>query len=1058
MKKLYSNGRHWLFTVLWLMSSTFVWAQERTVSGSVKDENGSGMPGVNVLIKGTASGTATDASGQFRISVPSSNSVLVFSFVGYTTQEVTVGSQSTVDVSMALDVQALSEVVVIGYGTQEKKDITGSVGVVKAKELTEVPVGNVANQLQGRVAGVTVINNGQPGSAPVINIRGFGGFAGNDPLYVVDGVQTLDISTVNPNDIESISVLKDAGAASIYGTRAANGVILITTKRGQQGKVKITYDAFYGSQNPGEGFTNLLNTQEMANLQWLVYNNGTSNTENNALYGTWTRGGAGPRIPNYILPAGAATVDESQYRIDLDNPANTFQIVRSNPTGTNWFKEATRTAPITNHDLTMSGGTDKSTFLVSLNYFNQQGIFLETFSRRYSLRANSTFKIKDRIRVGQNIQATYRDGRGFGNLSEGNPVSQSYRMQPIVPVYDIRGAFAGGRAPGLGNGSSPVADLLRAQDNYNFDVRVLGNLFAEVDILKDLTFRSSFGGSFQNGYGYNFNYQTFERAENVNTSTFSENAFWNADWTFSNTLSYKKSFDKHNISVLGGYEAIKFDIGRGVNGLRGGYFSFNPDFWTLDNGATIINAGSYAITPTTNASLFGRFDYNYNDKYYLNASLRRDGSSRFQDAFGVFPSVTAAWRISGEDFFSGVTFIDDLKIRAGYGELGNQLRLDPRNQFFLFGGSPGSSNYDIGGTGGSSIQGFRPTRIGNAAARWETSITSNIGMDLAMLNNKLTVTLEWYQRVSRDLLFNPEIPGTAGGAERPFVNVGQVTNSGIDLQVTYRQNFANNWRFEGNLTFTSIRNNVDKVSLLSKEFFDGGTRFGNVVRNREGDPLGSFFGYQVQGLFQNAAEVAGAPVQDGAAPGRFRYADINGDNRITPDDRTVIGNPNPSALVGLNLTVGYKAFDFSTFLYGAFGQDIYNYTKWWTDFWPSFQGVKSDDALNNSWTPERPNATTPIAENVSNFSTNTESNSYYIENGSYLRARTMQLGYTLPSNVLNKTGIERLRVYVQGANLFTITNYSGLDPELGGSATARGIDFGNYPIVRQLLIGVNVGF
>lgn len=1056
MKKMFKNC---ILAIMALVGSTMLlYAQERTVSGTVKDENGTGMPGVNVLIKGTASGTATDANGQYRISVPGGNSVLVFSFVGYTTREITVGSQSTLDVSMALDVQALSEVVVIGYGTQEKKDITGSVGIVKAKDLVEVPVGNVANQLQGRVAGVTVINNGQPGSAPVINIRGFGGFAGNDPLYVVDGVQTLDISTLNPNDVESISVLKDAGAASIYGTRAGNGVIVITTKRGQQGKVKVTYDAFYGSQDPGQGFTNLLNTQEMADLQWLVYNNGNSNTENNALYGRWTRGGARPVIPNYILPAGAATVDESRYRIDLDNPANTFQIVRSNPVGTNWFKEATRTAPITNHDLTLSGGTDKSTFLVSLNYFNQQGIFLETFSRRYSLRANSTFKIKDRIRIGQNVQATYRDGRGFGNLSEGNPVSQSYRMQPIVPVYDIRGNFAGGRAPGLGNGSSPVADLLRAKDNYNFDVRVLGNLFAEVDILKDLMFRTSFGGAFQNGYGYNFNFQTFERAENVNTSTFSENAFWNADWTFSNTLNYKKSFDKHNLNVLAGYEAIKFEIGRGVSGLRGGYFSFNPDFWTLDNGATIINASSYAITPTTNASLFGRVDYNFNDKYYLSGSLRRDGSSRFQEAFGVFPSVTAAWRVSGEDFFSGVTFIDDLKIRAGYGELGNQLRLDPRNQFFLFGGSPGSSNYDLGGSGSSSSQGFRPARIGNPAARWETNVTTNVGMDLAMLNNRLTLTLEWYQRISQDLLFNPEIPGTAGGAERPFVNVGQVTNSGIDLQVTYRQNFANNWRFEGNLTFTSIRNNVDRVSLAAKEFFDGGTRFGNVVRNREGDPLGSFFGYKVLGLFQSEADVAASPQQDGAGPGRFKYADINGDNRITPDDRVVIGDPNPNALVGLNLTLGYKAFDFSTFLYGAFGQDIYNYTKWWTDFWPSFQGVKSEDALRNSWTPERPNATTPIAENVSNFSTNTESSSYYIENGSYLRARTMQLGYTLPSNILNKTGIERLRVYVQGANLFTITNYSGLDPELGGSATARGIDFGNYPIVRQLLIGVNVGF
>ncbi len=1068
MKKLYSNGRRWLFAVLWLVSSAFVWAQERTVSGTVKDENGTGMPGVNVLIKGTASGTATDANGQYRISVPGSSSVLVFSFVGYTTQEISVGSQSTVDVSMALDVQALSEVVVIGYGTQEKKDITGAVGVVKAKELIEVPTGNVANQLQGRIAGVNVINSGQPGASPQINIRGNGGFSGNNPLYVVDGVYTLDISTLNPNDIETISVLKDAGAAAIYGTLAANGVVLITTKKGQSGRVKVTYDAFVGTQNPGNGFTNLLNSQEMANLQWLVFENGTTNSATHPLYGTWTRGGAGPVLPNFILPAGQATADESAYRIDLENPANTFQIVRANREGTNWFKESTNSAPIQNHDISLSGGTDKSSFLVSMNYFDQQGIVLETFTKRYSIRANSSFKVKDNIRFGQNLQATYVTGRGIFNQDEGNSISQSYRMQPIVPVYDIRGNFAGTRAPSTGNGSSPVADLTRASNNVDFSVRLLGNVYAEVDILKDLTFRSTFGGSFQNRYFHSFGFQTFERAENVGTSTFTEGAAYGANWVWTNTATYRKTFDQHKFTVLAGYEAQRFDMYREVRGNRGGYFSFDPNFWTLDNGATVINANSFAATPTNTVSQFARVDYSYADKYYFTGTLRRDGSSRFEDAFGIFPSVTGAWRISGEEFFSGVTFVDDLKIRGGYGILGNQFRLGALNQFSLFGGSPGSSNYDIGGTGSSAVQGFRPTRIGNPNAEWERAVTTNIGFDGGFLNNRLQVTFDYYVRKSDGLLFGiDQVATQTGGAEAPTQNVGAISNRGVELQIGYRQNFANNWRFESNVVFTTIKNRVDALTQGSTEFFAGGTRFGNTTINRVGDPTSAFFGYRVLGLFQNASEVASAPTQDGAAPGRFRFADLNGDGRITPLDRTIIGDPNPDFTLGINLSLGYKGFDFSTFLFGAFGQEIFNYTKWWTDFWPSFQGAKSENALYNSWTPERPNATTPRAENVSNFSTNQEASTYYIENGSFLRARNMTLGYTLPAATINKIGLERLRFYIQGANLFTITRYSGLDPELQAAnvndpnsrtAAAFGIDFGNYPVVRQLLIGVNVGF
>jgi len=1061
-------------TLLLALTSTTLLAQ-RTVTGTVLDEYDVGLPGVTVQVKGTTTGTATDADGNFSITVPGNQSILVFSFVGYFPKEELVGNRTTVNLALVPDVQTLTEMVVTGYAVQEKRDITGSVSTVRRDELISVPAATVENQLQGRLAGVNVTNSGQPGAPSQVRIRGFGSFTNNNPLYVVDGVQTMDISTLNPNDIESITVLKDAGAASIYGSRAANGVILVTTRRGQKGGTKVSYNAYYGNQTPGRGFDNLLNTQEMADLQWLVYSNTRDEqgnpiqTVNHPQYGTWTRGGAGPRIPDYIVPAGAMEgdprVDPALYNLDLQNPGSIYQIVRANQEGTDWYDAITRNAPIQNHDITLSGGGDNSRFMVALNYFDQQGILLETFSRRYSIRANSEYNIGNRVRVGENLQVSYRQNRGIANQDEGNAISLAYRNQPIVPVYDIMGNYAGTRAQLTGNAPQPVANLERTRHNDAFDIRILGNIYGEVDLMDNLTFRSSFGGTFQNGYNHAFSYQTYERAENQATSTFNEGAFYNSDWTWTNTVTYRETFDRHAITAVGGYESIKFGMGRGVNGLRGGYFSLNPNFWTLSNGANIINATSYAITPTTGVSYFGRVDYGFDDRYLLSFTLRRDGSSRFVEQFGTFPSITAAWRVSGEEFMRGNQVISDLKIRAGYGQMGNQQALAPENQFFLFGGSPSTSFYDIGGTNTGSQQGFRPTRIGNPAARWETVVNTNVGIDLALFDDKLEFIVDWYKKESRDLLFNPELPGTAGAATQPFVNIADMVNSGIDAQMIYRHNFSNDVRLETNLTFTSFRNEIISVADGVNEFFAGGSRFGSISINRVGHPIGSFFGYQVQGIFQSNNEVENAASQDGAAPGRFRFADIDGDGAITAADRTILGSPIPDFTAGLNISLAVRNWDFTAFLFASVGNDIYNYTKWWTDFAPSFAGGKSQNLLYNSWLPERPNATTPIAEPISNFSTNTQSSSYYIEDGSFLRARNIQLGYTFPTRISSRLKMDRLRVYAQGVNLFTITGYSGLDPELqpqnvtsGTADRAMGIDYGNYPVVRQFIFGVNVGF
>jgi TonB-dependent starch-binding outer membrane protein SusC len=1043
MKKIYMRSS--ITAVLLLVLASVVLAQERTVSGRVTDENGSGMPGVNVLVRGTSTGTASDVDGRYTISVPSDQSVLVFTFVGYTTAELPVGGRSTVDVQMSPDVQTLTELVVTGYAVQEKKDITGSVGVVKAKELTAIPVGNVANQLQGRVAGVTVTGSGQPGQSARVRIRGLGSFDNNNPLYVIDGVPTQDQSTLNPNDIESISVLKDAGAASIYGSRASNGVIVVTTKSGANAGVKVNYDMYYGTQFAGKGPTDLLDTQGYADLQWLVYrNDGT--TETHPIYGP--SGNANPTLPSWAA-------------------------------NTNWYDVVTDNAPIQNHDISLSGGNNNARFYGGVNYFDQKGIVTSTFTRRYSARFNSTFNVKDRVTFGENFQVSHRTGLSVGNLNEGSPISEAvYRAQPIVPhiiTQEIQGTsrvfrpgeFGGtGIAPRLGNARNAYANLIRNADDRGFDVRLLGNIFADVKIMNGLNFRSNFGGSFVNGYFSDYTFATYENAENIGTPTLNEGASYYHDWIWTNTATFNRKFGEHSLLVVGGVEAIKEGIGRGLNATRAGYFSDAVSYRTLSNGVSITAANSYFITPRALYSQFLRFDYNFSEKYYLSGTMRRDGSSAFDpdNRYGYFPSITAAWRLSQESFLADNDIISDLKLRAGWGVMGNQLPTNPANLFTLFGGDVGSSNYDLTGSGTSSLQGFRPTRIGNPLGRWEENVSTNIGFDLALLNNRLEITFDWYKKETRDLLYTRTLPGIFGAASPSAENLASMENKGIDLQIIYQQKFSNDLRFVGNLTFTTYNNKITGIAPGFPYFDAGGSRIGSFNRNQPGQAMSAFFGYQVVGLFQSQVEIDNAPTQADAEPGFFRFADINGDGAITPDDRTFIGNPNPDFTYGLNLTLEWKGFDLTAFFYGSKGNDIFNYNKWWTDFWPSFQGQKSTRLLNESWTEQRTNASVPKASNKSNFSTNTQSNSYYIEDGSYLRLRNLQIGYRLPASVISKVGLSNARLYVQGVNLFTITKYSGLDPEISAvvesglyNDRAQGVDAGNYPAVKQLLFGVNIG-
>lgn len=1043
-----------LFTLLFVASASVAFAQ-RTVVGTVTSStDNSPLIGATILVKGTDSGTITDVDGSYSIRLTGNDAVLVVSYTGYESQEVSVGSQTTVNIALTESATSLSEVVVTGYSAQQKKDLTGAVGTVNTDDLKQIPSSNINSQLQGRVSGVTVSGDGRPGSVAKVRIRGFASFTGaNDPLYIVDGVPTTDVSTLNPNDVENISVLKDAGAASIYGARAANGVILITTKRGQSKGVKVSYDMYYGTQNPSVGNLDILNAQEYADLQWLVY-------KNDKLDGTVDANGDG-------------VLDSENHPI-YGSSANAEPTLPSWAGDTDWFEEITRNAIIQNHDISLSGGNDNARFYAGLNYFDQEGIIITNFAKRYSARLNSEFKVgKGRITVGENLTVTGRTGNGVsGNGLEASPISRVYMSQPIIPsiitepVQGISHNFVAGEYGGTGiasrTGNTPniLADLERNAEDRQTDIRLLGSIFGDLKIIDGLNFRTTVGGTYQNGYNTDWTGATYERAENQATSSYNENAYYNSDWVWTNTLTLDKNFGLNRLLAVAGYEAVEYGIGRSLSATKAGYFSIDPAFRTVTNGAAITAANSGFNTPTRLVSQFLRADYSYNNRYYLSATVRRDGASNFGKdyRYGVFPSVSAGVRVSD---FLAADFLSDMKIRGGYGTMGNQRAVSPFNQYNNFGGDPGSTYYDLNGTGTSSLQGFAANFAGNLDSKWETQVTTNVGFDASLFNSKLQVSFDWYTKEAQDLLFTRQVDATYGNAPQAQINIGDMKNTGIDLQLDYRTDITNDLKLDATVTFTTYKNEITKITD-NIDYFDSGfgdLRIGSFNRNQVGRSISEFYGYQVIGLFQSDAEVDGAPTQDGAEPGFFRYQDTNEDGVITGDDRVFFGNPNPDFTYGLNLGLTWKDFDLSAFFFGSQGNEIFNYNRWWLDFWPSFQNQKSADLLYNSWTPENTDATTPKASNKSNFSNNTQSVSYYVEDGSFFRLRNVQLGYTLPTDAIAKVGLSKARIYVQGVNLFTATKYSGIDPDINnGGDTAFGVDFGNYPLVKQFIFGLNVSF
>jgi TonB-dependent starch-binding outer membrane protein SusC len=1083
-KLLKGIGRAIPMLIFSLLLCTAAFAQ-KTVSGKVLGKNGLPVVGATIQVKGSNVVAISAADGSYSIVAPSDQSILTISSVGYESFDIAASAAGTINLSDKDN--TLNEVVVTGYSSQARKDITGAVAVVSVSKLKQYPAADVSSQLQGRAAGVNVTLNGVPGTESKVRIRGLTSFNNNNPLYVIDGVQSSTIGNINPNDVESMQVLKDAASAAIYGVRASNGVIIVTTKQGKKKGVSVAYDGFYGVSDPGKG-PDLLNAQEQADLLFLSRRH-SGLTNSGSVFGN----GANPVLPDYLHYTGKANngvpifsgdpgVDPAKYDLNqakLGTPGYTpYIIVPTAKAGTDWYEAATRSAPIQSHNITLNGSNDASRVMFSMNYFDQKAITNNQFFKRYTARLNSEFNVLKGFRIGENIQLLSSEANTAAgeNNTEGSVISNTYRITSLVPVYtivpgDFAGTLGGTGFGTLGNGKNPVAQLERTKDNRGNNLNLFGNLYAELDFLKNFTARSSFGGGINTTNYYNYPWIEYEHTENTANTTYNEGFIRNNYWIWTNQISYKNTFGKHAVSGVIGMEAQEGG-GRQVIGSAQTFFRYDyRPYINLNNGAVQNLGGSVVYTPVSTLSYFAQANYAFDGKYLVSALVRRDGSSKFFDEnkWGTFPAFSVGWRISQESFMSDVSWISDLKLRASWGKLGNEAAVPASNSFTTFTSNRQSSWYDITGTNNSPTEGFFLASVGNQGGRWETTATTNIGFDALLFKGQTEIVFDWYKKKTDGLLYNPAsqaIAGAVAANNPPFSNVGSMENSGIDLMINQKARIGRDLILSGQFTLTTYKNLITAISNDGLPFFDFNSptneanRIGQpATRNFVGQPLNTYFGYKVVGLFQDSAEILKSPTQDNAKPGRFKFADTNGDGAITADDRTILGDPNPKVSYGINLSAEYKGFDFTMFFFGIAGREAFNWTRWYTDFSGGFPGGRSKRALYESWLPDgsRPDAKTPIAEASFN-SANTVS-SYYVEDADYFRLRNLQIGYTLPFAISSKANLSKVRIYLQGTNLFTITKYTGLDPEIiSNDDRSAGIDIGAYPTVRQYLIGLNVTF
>ena len=1000
-----------LFLSLFLFGAA---ASAQTVTGVVYDADGP-LPGASVTVKGTSQGSETNFDGEFSLDNVASDAILVFSYLGFKTQEVAVNGQSSLSVTMESDDNVLDQVVVMGYVQQTRGDITGSVASVDMEEALKAPVANAAEALQGRVTGVNVVTSGAPGAAPQVTIRGFGSWANTSPLYIIDGFQTKDaniLNSINPDDIEQMNVLKD-GAAAIYGSRAANGVIIVKTKSGSYNKEKVDFNlgVYYGMSS----VTNkpeLMNAEQHGNMIWQsLINDGA--TPGHPQYGY----GSNPVIPSSILGAPVG--------------------VTVNPNGTDWIDAITRNAPTTNVNLSASAGGEKGKYFMSMNYLDRQGVLVDNGFVRFNTALRSEFKLSNRITIGENLNVTYTNNTG-GN---GEAFENANRMTPLLPTHDDEGNYAGTYAPalGLGNTRNPLAQLERAADNYTQSLRVFGNAYLDINILDGLNFRSNIGMNTQVLNQRSFTKLDPEHSEPLSTNSLFMQYNDSYEMVFTNTLNYNKSFGNHNINAVLGYESIKQKF-KGMNASRTGYLYEDDTFYNLGNGSGDPITGSY-ISESSMASIFFNMNYNYASKYFLSVTVRNDKSSKFlgDNKSATFPSISAGWNVSNEDFWGEGGLISRLKLKASYGSLGFD-EVDPYLLIDSFRLDEVLANYAVNGT--SVAQGVVQNVYGNPDLKWETTISQNYGFEMGLFNDFLNLGFEYYDNLNQDILNADSTVNPTTGIETapPFINIGSVRNSGFETFVGISKSTESGFRYAVNF---NLSKNTNLVEDLASEFLvAGNNRMGNTTRTEKGREMSGFYGLEADGLDDN---------------GRINFVDQNEDGVINDEDRTYIGSPLPDFTYGLNVNLGYKGFDVSALFTGSQGNDIYNYERFFTDFPLFFNGNRST-RLVDSWTPQNTNTTVPALSNTIQGNEG-QTNSYLVEDGSFFRLKNLQIGYNFDRKVSEKLGLSFFRLYLQGSNIFTITDFTGVDPEIaGGGGLAQGIYNQVYPVSSIYTVGLNVKF
>jgi len=1059
--------------------------QQIQVSGRVTSVEGDALQGASVRVQGSDIGTTTDASGRFTISAPSEG-VLVVTTIGYRAVAANIARRTTVDIVMEPAIAVLGEVVVTGYTEQRRADITGAIASVDVQDMERQTTASVLQRLGGAVPGVTVQNSGNPGGRSTVRIRGISSFQNNNPLYIVDGtpVEGDYINWLNPNDIASVQVLKDASAASIYGSRATNGVVIITTKRGEQGPTQINVDVRMGMATPFKGYNDFLITDALEYQQIVKrsYENAGQPVPEN-IYGDPDN----PTVPSYIWPNDGVNqtqpgdVNEADYVWgDASNP--NAQIMPGSR-GTDWWDAVFGTALVSDANMSISGGGASSRYNVSFNYLNQEGTAAYNRYQRGSARINTEFNV-GRVTVGENF--SFSVDQNYGGLGDGQGentiMGKNILLQPVIPVYDIGGNFASGKAVGLGNSSNPLKIAWAGRDNKSRNMVAFANAYGKVDLVEGMQFTTRFGVNLSE-YSYKFyNYITPENSEPNYNDGLGEQYGTNRDWTWSNTLTYSTILgERHNFDVLLGQEANESN-GRFLGASMGNLLTNDINARYIqdaigDPSTKNVNSSGYT---SALLSYFGKVDYNFDGRYFLNFTLRRDGSSRFSELnrWGTFPAFSVGWRLSEESFLRGSQFWTNVMLRFGYGITGNQ-NIPTGRIVSQFGGGQEDTFYDISGTGNSVVAGFRQTSLGNPNLKWEQNTSMNLGLDLEFFGGSTSLVVDLYQRDTDNLLFAPPVPATAGVAAPPFVNIGEMRNRGIDASFGYRKSFSNGvWGLS--LNASHYKNEIVRIDGV-QDFFYGpiSTRYGNQVINQVGYPIGSFYGLVWDGYFADQADAddylpidplnpdLGCPVacQDGADPGRLKFRDVNGDGTINADDRVVIGSPHPDFTLGLdfNLTVG--AFDFAATVFGSFGNDIFDVQKEFYVFRNFSTNVKRD-MLTDSWEPGDggDKSAAKYAElDINDTFSGQQLSSYYVEDGSYVRLRNLQLGYRIP-----QSWMPGLRVYLQAENLFTITGYTGLDPSLPASTAGSsagdirdqyfGVDRGSYPTNRTLSIGINAQF